>query len=226
MSVRIVLPVALTALCAVLLFKPPDFGVAAADQGNSPASVLPDTNGDLGQPRRHFRVRDGAQLEDADAAAMYDRVAAEMAAGYALEDGNTARSYQSWERFNTSPYTSSTHGKRYVNNYGNALAREYGAYEKAAALPQGAILAKDSFTVTKTGHPVPGPLFIMEKMSPGFSYVSGDWRYSMIMPDGSLFGTTNAEGSERVEFCISCHLARESTDHLFFIPEQYRKIAK
>jgi cytochrome c553 len=45
----------------------------------------------------------------------------------------------------------------------------------------------------------------------------------MIMPDGSLFGTTNGEGSHKVEFCARCHAtAGDSADHLFFVPEKYR----
>jgi len=68
----------------------------------------------------------------------------------------------------------------------------------------------------------PGPLFLMEKMPAGFNYVSGDWRYTMIMPDGRIFGVTKGENAERVEYCITCHLAREDNDHLFFVPEAFR----
>ena len=67
------------------------------------------------------------------------------------------------------------------------------------------------------------PLFLMEKMAPGFSPESRDWRYTMIMPDGSLFGVTQGEGSGRVKFCITCHeTAGDENDHLFFVPEDYR----
>ena len=60
-------------------------------------------------------------------------------------------------------------------------------------------------------------------MPPGFSPRFRDWRYTMIMPDGSLFGTTGGEGSERVEFCGECHIAAgDQQDHLFFVPEEYR----
>ena len=63
----------------------------------------------------------------------------------------------------------------------------------------------------------------MEKMQPGFNLEGRDWRYTMIMPDGALFGTTNGEGSERVEFCMECHIAAgDEQDHLFFIPKQHR----
>ena len=45
----------------------------------------------------------------------------------------------------------------------------------------------------------------------------------MIMPDGSFFGTTKGEGSERVGFCITCHEAvPEEHYQMFFVPEAYR----
>lgn len=90
-------------------------------------------------------------------------------------------------------------------------------------MPPGAVLAKDSFTVTAQGDVSTGPLFLMEKMPAGFSAKTRDWRYTMIMPDSSLFGTTKGDGSDRVEFCVTCHAtAGEAADHLFFVPEKYR----
>ena len=62
----------------------------------------------------------------------------------------------------------------------------------------------------------------MEKMAPGFSNATLDWRYTMVMPDGSLFGVTKGKNSERVEYCIGCHLARERFDHLYYPPRQFR----
>ena len=110
-----------------------------------------------------------------------------------------------------------------MNNYGNHLAKAYGRYEKAGTLPQGSILAKDSFTVTADGQVYAGALFLMEKMAPGFNAASLDWRYTMILPDGAFFGETNGEGSEDVTYCIDCHaLAGDEQDHLFYIPDTYR----
>lgn len=63
----------------------------------------------------------------------------------------------------------------------------------------------------------------MEKMSEGFNKPSGDWKYTMVLPDGSVFGTTNGENSENVEFCIGCHAAKAALDHIFFVPEAYSK---
>jgi hypothetical protein len=59
-------------------------------------------------------------------------------------------------------------------------------------------------------------------LPPGFNYVTADWKYTEILPDGTPLGETNGEGAERVEYCIACHLAVEHQDHLYFIPEQDR----
>ena len=109
-----------------------------------------------------------------------------------------------------------------VQNHVNETARAYGNFEKAGKFPEGSVIAKDSFSITETVGILLGSLFVMEKMPRGFNYVSGDWKYSVIKPDGRLFGETNGKGSGRVEYCITCHLAREAFDHLFFVPEAVR----
>ena len=197
---------------------------AAAGAPDPPRSVIADISGDPDQPRRHFRVRDPARIGGFDAEAIYRGLAADMADIYALSGGRLAAAYQGWGRYNSAPYLSVTHGQRYVNIYGNRLARDYGRFEDAGRLPVGAVIAKDSIAITADGEAFPGPLFIMEKMPEGFSNASGDWRYTMIMPDGSLLGVTKGEGAERVEFCIGCHLAREGYDHLYFPPEEFRSV--
>ncbi len=174
-------------------------------------------------PRRHFRLRNPARLSADEAERLYVELKPDMATRYGLSGQPGVSNYQTWTRFNRAPYRSVSHGNRYLNNYGNQASQAYGRYEQAGKLPVGSILVKDSMTVSENGEAMPGALFLMEKMQAGFNYVSGDWRYTMIMPDGSLFGTTNGEGSERVKFCISCHLAVEQQDHLFFIPEEYRR---
>ena len=174
-------------------------------------------------PRRHFRLRNPARLSGDEAEQLYSQLRQEMARGYTLSKLPGATGYLNWKRYNTAPYRSVSHGNRFVSNYANDIARAYGRYEQAGRLPVGSMLAKDSMTVGEDGVAMPGALFLMEKMPAGFSYVSGDWRYTMVMPDGSIFGITNGEGSERVRFCISCHLAVEKHDHLFFIPDAFRR---
>lgn len=177
---------------------------------------------DFANPTGHFRVPDPATLSDADAASIYDRISDDMVDRYRLSRQPVAARYRSWPRFNRTPYRSATHGERYINNYANpAAAASYGRNQ--APMSPGAVLAKDSFTVTALGEVFTGPLFLMEKMAPGFSLESGDWRYTMIMPDGSLFGTTDGAGRDRMAFCAACHQAAGAdNDFLFFVPEAFR----
>lgn len=174
-------------------------------------------------PRRHFRLKNPALLSGEEAEKLYIELKEEMAKGYRLSRQPGTANYQTWKRQNRIPYPSVSHGNRFLNNYTNNTARAYGRFNQAGILPVGSIIAKDSITLSNDAVPMPGALFLMEKMPRGFNYVSGDWRYTMVMPDGSLFGTTNGEGTQRVKFCISCHLAVEQQDHLFFIPEEYRQ---
>ena len=202
-------------LIVAAIFGLEAFLTTAAQDGAEPAI-------DFAHPSRHFRVPNPARLSDADALSIYERIREDMMAAYRLSQDPLATQFYKWRRYNSAPYLSATHGDRYINNYANAEAQAYGR-EGAGPMPEGAVVAKDSFTVTRRGDVFTGPLFLMEKMAPGFAPEGRDWRYTMIMPDGSLFGTTNGEGSEKVEFCTACHAtAGEAVDHLFFVPEKYR----
>lgn len=207
----------LSALCVSIVVAYSITQTASSEPGPERAVAFSD---DPNKPRRHFRVKDVADLPDQEREALYRDLQQRLHSGYAISGDDTAKSYPRWTRLNTAPYLSATHGRRFVNNYANRLASAYSRHEDAGRLPVGAIVVKDSFVVAKDGTLTPGPLFIMEKMAKGFSYVSGDWRYSMIMPDGSFFGETNGANKGRVEFCISCHLAQEKHDHLFFVPQK------
>ncbi len=174
------------------------------------------------RPKAHFRVADPAKLDPAAAETVYRRLLRTMLRGYALS-GEPGASYAGWRRYNTHPYRSATHGERYVNNYANPVAKAYGRFEKAGELPQGSVLAKDSFTVTTAGGVYPGPLFLMEKLPPGTSPNTDDWRYVMVMPDGSLFGDTTGDNPGAVAFCAGCHMTTPETDNLFFLPPALRR---
>jgi class 3 adenylate cyclase len=175
------------------------------------------------RPTRHFKVQNPADLSPSDAYTIYDRIAESMAAIYRKSGDSRAAVYQTWRRYNVTPYLSATHGERYVNNYANDVATAYGKFEEAGTLPQGSILAKDAFEVRAGGDVLTGGLGLMEKMAPGFNPESRDWRYTMILSDGTIFGTTKGDNAERVEFCIECHQAAgDENDHLFFIPEEHR----
>lgn len=190
------------------------------DAEMSPISGNPD------EPRRHFRLRNAAELSPDKANRIYSIVMHALARGYSLSGNASAGQYQSWRRYNTSPYESVTHGNHYLNNYVNDIGAAYGRFESAGTLPVGTIIAKDSFSVTETDEILLGPLFLMQKMPEGFDYVTGDWRYTLIGPDGAIRGETHGEGAKRVEYCIACHLAVEHQDHLYFVPPAYRVTAK
>jgi hypothetical protein len=209
-------PLHFLAIALALVVTQP--GAPRAGDGDQLAQI----SGDPNQPRRHFRVRRPAKLAPGEAESIYRGLIDDLIAGYAAAEHPAARHYRNWRRYNTAPYLSVTHGNVYINNYANETAEAYGRFEEAGRLPVGAVVAKDSFIAERSGEIRPGPLFVMEKMGKGFNYVSGDWRYTMIMPDGVLFGETRGEDAERVEYCIGCHLAVEDQDHLFFVPSPFR----
>ncbi len=209
-------PLHFLAIALALVVTQP--GAPRAGDGDQLAQI----SGDPNQPRRHFRVRRPAKLAPEEAESIYRGLIDDLIAAYAPAEHPAAGDYRNWPRYNTAPYLSVTHGNVYINNYANETAEAYGRFEEAGPLPVGAVVAKDSFIAERSGEIRPGPLFMMEKMGEGFSYVSGDWRYIMIMPDGVLFGETHGEDAERVEYCIGCHLAVEDQDHLFFVPSPFR----
>ncbi len=162
-------------------------------------------------------------MKGSEAKVAYNCLKGQLKAGYSKSGNATAKNYMKWANYSTTPYQSSTHGDRYVNNYANATAKAYGKYEASGKMPAGSIIAKDSFIASPNGKVMPGPLFVMEKMSNGFNKPSGDWRYTMIMAGGNVAGTTNGQGSKAVAFCIECHASVAEQDHLFFLPNEFRR---
>ncbi len=146
-----------------------------------------------------------------------------MVQAYSRSGVASARQFAAWTNHATNPYPSGTHGGRLVNNYANSTGSSYARYEDAGTMPSGTALAKDSFSVNKKGQVVIGPLFMMVKMDGGFNAETLNWQYQMVMPDGSVFGTTNGPGSAKVQFCADCHNAMEYQDALWFLPEEYMR---
>ncbi|MDP6874420.1 MAG: hypothetical protein QF521_12890 [Alphaproteobacteria bacterium] len=164
-----------------------------------------------------------AELTAGEARKAYDCLIKDLAAGYTKSGLTVAGHYKDWKNYSNQPYVSDTHGGRYVNNYSNALAVSYNKYEEAGRMPVGALLAKDSFAANANGKIAPGPLFVMEKMPAGFNKDSGNWRYTMVLPNGQVFGTTNGAGSAKLNFCYECHMSvAEEQDSLMFLPDEYR----
>lgn len=163
------------------------------------------------------------ELTAAEARYAYDCLVKDLVAGYAKSGLTVAGYYKDWKNYANQPYVSDTHGGRYVNNFGNSLAAGYNKYEKAGRMPVGATVAKDSFVAKSNGKLAAGPLFLMEKMAAGFNKDSGNWRYTMVLPNGQVFGTTNGAGSAKMKFCYECHMSvAEEQDSLMFLPDEYR----
>jgi len=164
---------------------------------------------------------DVAPLTPEEATAAYDGLLAELKETYAESGIAASKTYLLWPRYNTAPYVSDTHGGRYVNNYASPMANTYGDYENGEPVQVGAMLAKDSFTSSPNGVEA-GPLFLMQKMPEGFNAASGDWKYTMILPGGKVFGETNGDNSDGMKFCYECHMAAAETDSQFFLPDEFR----
>ncbi len=172
-------------------------------------------------PGAHMAIKNPARLQTAEINKAYDGLRKKMASGYALAKVAVVKNYQKWKRYNSEPYLSAAHGQRYVNNYANKLAKNYGHLEKGETYPVGAVFAKDTITVTSQKKIFPGGMFIMEKLPKGKSPDTADWRYVMLLPDGSMFGDTTGDDPESVEYCHACHIQKSRQDYVFFVPEKY-----
>ncbi|MCF6320376.1 MAG: cytochrome P460 family protein [Rhizobiaceae bacterium] len=170
----------------------------------------------------HFKIERPANLDASNAMDVYDNIIDQMAQGYAQSGYKSAKDYSNWRRDNNAPYLSAGHGNRFLNNYGNKISSGYLKLRRGQKMPAGSVLAKDSFTVTDDGEIFAGALFIMEKLAEGTSPDTGNWRYAMIMPDGSLFGDSAVKGDNSMQFCQDCHNLAKTRDYLFLIPWKFR----
>jgi len=143
----------------------------------------------------HIAVENPADLSHAEANEIYDELSSRMADGYALAELPIIENYQTWTRYNSAPYLSATHGHRFVNNFANSKAIGYGELAK---------------------------MFVMEKLAAGAHPETADWRYVMILPDGTTHGDTVGSKPRLVKYCHACHAAKASKDFVFFVPEDYQ----
>ena len=49
-----------------------------------------------------------------------------------------------------------------------------------------------------------------------------DWKYAMVMPNGSFFGGTKGRNGAKLKFCADCHNAVAEQDGMFFLPSKFR----
>jgi len=166
------------------------------------------------------------EMRPSEASVLYDCIKDELFAGYARAEGLAAvPAYRSWEMMTIAPLRSATHGNLFVNHIvnpiGASLYKQWEAID-GRRFPEGTVVAKEGFRVTRAGEVVPGPLFLMEKAPPGTAPDTDDWIYTRVFPDGR-FERTLGEGGEKTLFCHDCHMATlRDQDAMFFPPEAYR----
>jgi len=119
-------------------------------------------------------------------------------------------------------YRGSEHGM-FLQVYANAGAvASYRNYELGAPIPVGGVVLKRSFRVDADGKATPFALFAMERMAPGFSPDTNDWRFVLIGPDGRTVGATNGPDDAKVRYCAACHASARRQDFLLFVPPGLR----
>lgn len=200
------------------------FGLVIA-AGAFDASAKDETVTQIAAAKCSVPAASAAEPSAADLTAAYECIRPALQAGYDKSGDKFAKAYAGWKIFNKNPYRSETHGRRFANNYANDIAKaRYSKFEDSTEkFPVGSVLAKDTFTVNKKGGVGVGPFFIMEKMEKGWNKASDDWKYTLMLPNGKIFGVTNGVNSKKVKFCIDCHIAvAEDQDSSFFLPEELR----
>ena len=66
------------------------------------------------------------------------------------------------------------------------------------------------------------PQFVIERMPKGYDERVGDWKFTLIAPNGAIVGESRGRDGDKVEFCVECHKSAWRQDFLFFIPPPYR----
>lgn len=166
------------------------------------------------------------ELTDAQAAELYNCIEAELLDAYNKSGRAEAAAFRDWPVASTTSFISSTHGNRFVNHFVNEIGAEaYLKYdEEGVKMPVGSITAKESFTISKKNGSVrKGPLFLMEKVAAGSMPDTGDWKYTVILPNGKIMGETGTETGGKVAFCHGCHEGvLEDQDAMFYPDSDYR----
>jgi hypothetical protein len=133
---------------------------------------------------------------------------------YATSGHRLASLYPQWHRRDTAPFRSNLHDKRYVTVYANdrAIGEDDRKISELGIRP-GSTVVTPNFSVKDDGNVEAGPLFILEKMPKGFNTRAGNWRYTVIGPEGDIVGVTQGQHADSIEFCKTCN--RSSADEVY-----------
>ena len=126
--------------------------------------------------------------------------------------------YTDWKAASIAPQAPGMHSGQYLMTYVNPVG--YDQYIKYAndgtAMPEGTIIAKEAFTITKKGKIKKGPLLFMEKVGMGERPDTAGWKYSGLKANGKKLKVKEAG------FCHACHKAWPGQDYLGFPVEAVR----
>lgn len=117
--------------------------------------------------------------------------------------------YKTYQKMSSAPSKSDSHDKRLVVIYANAVGAS--AYKDLKTpLPEGTILAKESFEDNAGAPGALKEITVMKKLKTGEKPASKDWYFAVLNPDGTL-------KEENPARCIDCH-SYSSTDYVYGVP--------
>ncbi len=116
------------------------------------------------------------------------------------------RNFAGWTRVTSTPFASAALGGRHGVVFANAraLGTESSDEHFDRGFPVGATLAVATFGVAEDGGVEGGPLILVEKMEPGFFALQGNWRYTIVEPDGQVAAVTRGVNDADVPVCADC----------------------
>lgn len=169
----------------------------------APAEPMQQSLGDMPTPCR-IPADGGAAggLSAAAAASVMDCVMAHTR--YGASGHIFARDYLDWDRRDAAPIQSPPHNDRYVAVYANERATTQSPFLSKGKPQLGAVIATPSFSVANDGSVSAGPLVLLEKMQRGFLTYSGNWRYTVIAPDGQIVAVSKSLHHDDLPFCKTC----------------------
>lgn len=148
----------------------------------------------------------GAELSMEEANELYQCIEEMLYKGYNSGDSRWipkeyVSDYRDWVKVSSAPAAPGFHSGRFLVTWVNeAGAEEYMKYlDERGPMPEGTLIAKESFGVDDAGKLSPGPLFLMEKVEEGKSPRTNDWYYMMMGPGGQPVAV------DVYTACAACH---------------------
>ena len=151
----------------------------------------------------------GPELSPDEMTSLYECLQPKLTKAYGKKDHEVGSVYASWAAASLRPAAPGVHSGQYLMTYVNDIGYdEYVKYlNDGAQMPVGTIIAKENFTIKKSGKVKNGPLLIMTKVG-AEAAETGGWIYSGVKPNGK---NLKVDGKG---FCHACHQAYPTQDFL------------